>query len=178
VEPSSSATSAILDAEALLERLGAPARLLRHVRLVGEAGQLLIAELGHRRVPVDASLVRLGIVFHDAGKILHPEELDAPGERHEPDGERLLLENGVDPRVARCCLSHARWQRMECSLEELRVALADKLWKGVRNADLERAVIERASAALGKDVWDLFIELDGCFEEIAAAGSERLERSR
>jgi HD domain len=167
----------VLDAEGLLERLGAPLRLLRHVRLVGEAGEQILSELERRRVPLDPSLVRLGIVFHDAGKILHQEELDGPGDLHEPDGERLLLEHGVEARVARCCMSHARWQSMECSLEELLVALADKLWKGVRNAELERAVIERVAAVLGKDVWDLFVDLDSCFEEIAATGSERLERS-
>jgi hypothetical protein len=33
-------------------------------------------------------------------------------------------------------------------------------------------VIARAAAALGKDTWDVFIDLDSCFEEIAAAGSD------
>jgi hypothetical protein len=168
----------VTEAESLLARLGAPTRLLKHVRLVGEAGELLIERLARLNVAVDVKLVRLGIVFHDAGKVLHLEELDIAGNRHEPDGERLLLEHGVEPRVARCCLSHARWSEMECSLEELLVALSDKLWKGVRNPDLERTVIDRVAGTLGKQGWDVFIELDTAFEEIASEGPERLERSR
>jgi hypothetical protein len=129
-------------------------------------------------VPFDAQFVRLGVAIHDAGKILHPAELDGAGAEHEPDGERLLLEHGVDPRLARCCMSHARWSTMDCSLEELLVALADKLWKGARHEELERRVIDAVAGKLGKGVWDVFVELDTAFEEIAAGGAERLERSR
>ncbi|APR81553.1 Hypothetical protein A7982_06902 [Minicystis rosea] len=89
-----------------------------------------------------------------------------------------MLDHGVDPQIARCCLSHARWADMDVSLEELLVALSDKLWKGVRNAELERRVVEAVAAKLGRDFWDLFVDLDSTFEEIAAQGSERLERSR
>lgn len=67
---------------------------------------------------------------------------------------------------------------MPVSLEELLVALADKLWKGVRKRDLEERVIDRVAAALGTDRWNVFLELDTLFEEIAADGSKRLERSR
>ncbi len=167
-----------LDAEALLRRLGAPARLLTHVRLVSEAAEEILAQLQIMGLVVDGDFVRLGVLFHDAGKIRHPDELDGPGAQHEPDGERLLLEHGVDPRIARCCVSHARWPDMECSLEELLVALADKLWKGVRYAELERRVTEGVAAKSGKAFWDVFVELDTAFEEIAAGGSGRLERSR
>ncbi len=165
------------DAHALLLRLGAPPRLLTHLRLVGEAGDAVIEKLHAVGVPFDAEFVRLGVAVHDAGKILHPGELDGPGSQHEPDGEKLLIAHGVDPRIARCCLSHARWADMDVSLEELLVALADKLWKGVRHAELERRVIEVVAAKIGKGFWDLFVEIDTCFEEIAAGGAERLERS-
>jgi hypothetical protein len=66
---------------------------------------------------------------------------------------------------------------MEVSLEELLVALADKLWKGVRNPRLEERCIDGIAAALGKARWDIFIELDSSFERIAADGQKRLERS-
>lgn len=166
------------EAEALLRRLGAPARLLTHLRLVGEAGDALVGYLQRMGVPFDAQFVRLGVAIHDAGKVLHPGELDGPGSLHEVDGGPLLIEHGLDPTVARCCLSHARWREMDCSLEELLVALADKLWKGVRGEELERRVIELVARRMGKDFWGLFVELDTCFEEIAAGGAERLERSR
>jgi hypothetical protein len=67
---------------------------------------------------------------------------------------------------------------MAVSLEELLVALADKLWKGVRNSALEERVIDEVANATGRSRWDLFVELDSLFEEVAADGSSRLERSR
>jgi len=159
-------------------QLDAPERLLRHVELVAEAGEVVLAEFARRNVKLDATLVRVGIVLHDAGKIHHPTELAAPGSEHEPAGEALLLAHGVSPEVARICRSHARWASMEASLEELLVALADKLWKGVRVEELEGRVVDEVAARLGEGRWDVFIRLDSCFETIAATGHERLERSR
>jgi hypothetical protein len=166
------------DANLLLARLGAPPRLLRHVALVGEAGERLIGLASALHLPIDATLVRVGIVLHDAGKILVSAELDAPGGEHEPRGQDLLLEHGVSPGLARICLSHARWSEMSVSLEELLVALSDKLWKGVRSAQLEERVINEVAKALNRDRWDLFVQLDSLFEDVAADGAARLERSR
>ncbi len=166
------------DAYDLLVSLGAPSRLVLHVQLVGEATEELLDELRRHGLDIDEDLVRLGVAVHDAGKILHPDELDALGDAHEPAGEKLLLEAGVRPEVARCCLSHARYDSMQVSFEELLVALSDKLWKGARVEALELRVIDAAAAALGKDRWDIFAELDGCFERIAGEGDRRLARSR
>jgi hypothetical protein len=165
------------DARTLLRKLGAPERLVRHTELVEEAAGIVLRELTRLGVAVDEHFVRLGVVFHDAGKIEHPSELAQPGHEHEPEGERLLLRAGVDPAVARSCLSHARWPEMTTSFEELLVALADTLWKGKRNADLEKAVVTRAASVAGKSFWDLFVPLDTCFEHVAASGAERLTRS-
>jgi hypothetical protein len=170
--------ASVEDANLLLARLGAPPRLLRHVALVGEAGERLLELAAALHLPVDAALVRVGIVLHDAGKILISAELDAPGGEHEPRGQELLLNHNVSPSLARICLSHARWSEMPVSLEELLVALADKLWKGVRNPQLEERVINDAAKALHRDRWDLFVQLDSLFEEVAADGAARLERSR
>jgi hypothetical protein len=165
-------------ARELLEALGAPSRLLRHVELVGEAADLLLQKLVPFGAGIDADLVRVGVVLHDAGKTLHPAELDQPGGDHEPAGEALLIAHGASPEVARICISHARWNEMSVSLEELLVALADKLWKGVRKPELEERVIDEVASAVGKSRWDLFVDLDSCFEQIAAGGTARLERSR
>jgi hypothetical protein len=170
--------ASVEEANLLLTRLGAPPRLLRHVALVGEAGERLLDLAGALQLPIDAALVRVGIVLHDAGKILVSAELDAPGGEHEPRGQELLLRHSVSPALARICLSHARWSDMSVSMEELLVALSDKLWKGVRNAQLEERVINEAAKALQRDRWDLFVRLDGLFEDIAADGAARLERSR
>lgn len=172
-----SSPASIAEARALLVELGAPQRLLRHGELVGEAAELLLVRLRRLGVPVNEDLVRLGVVLHDAGKIVHPGEFDRSGVEHEPAGEALLLARGVSPELARTCLSHARWDSMPVSLDELLVALADKLWKGARRPDLEQRVIDGVAHALGKQRWDLFVELDTLFEEIAAGGSRRLERS-
>jgi hypothetical protein len=168
----------VREAYDLLARLGAPPRLLAHARLVAEAAELLVAELQRRHVPIDAEFVGVAAVLHDAGKILHPEELQDSGSQHEAAGARLLLGAGVAPALARCCLSHAQWEGMACSLEELLVALADHLWKGKRNAELERRVIEGIAGRTGQAFWALFVELDGCFEAIAADGTGRLLRSQ
>jgi hypothetical protein len=166
------------EARNLLVKLGAPQRLITHVRLVGEAAELLLAQLQSLGIPHDADFVRVAVVLHDSGKILHPDELDGGGIEHEPAGEMLLLAQDVDPALARCCMSHARWAHMQCSLEELVVALADTLWKGKRDAALEKRVIEVISERLGRGFWDLFIELDNRFEPIAANGTTRLLRSQ
>src|SRR5215472_5785117 len=165
------------EARDLLVKLGAPPRLIAHTRVVGEAAELLLAQVQRLRIPHDADFVRVAVVLHDAGKILHPDELRRDGAEHEPAGEKLLLAHGVDPALARCCLSHARWASMPCSLEELLVALADSLWKGKRDASLEKQAIQAISERVGEGFWDLYIELDTCFESIAADGALRLMRS-
>jgi putative nucleotidyltransferase with HDIG domain len=162
---------------AMLADLGAPARLVRHGQLVLEAAEMLLVTLHRLGVVVEARLVRAGALLHDVGKTVHVAELDVPGARHEEAGQELLLRHGAPPPVARCCVTHARWKGMECSLEELLVALADALWKGVRRAELEEKVVAEVAQRLGKSAWDVFVELDSRFEEIADGGSERLGRS-
>ncbi|MDQ1922901.1 hypothetical protein [Massilia pseudoviolaceinigra] len=99
------------DAHALLRALGANERLLRHLQLVGEAADELMNAFTGLEVRFDASLIELGVAVHDAGKINYPEELDGTGSRHEPEGQAMMLANGVQLPVARCCVSHAAWQQ-------------------------------------------------------------------
>ncbi|MCO7225954.1 HD domain-containing protein [Pleionea sp. CnH1-48] len=166
------------EAYQLLSSLGAPKALLLHVQLVGEAADILLSECAKLQVPLDQQLVEVGVAIHDAGKILHSNELKEKGGEHEPAGERLMLSNGASVEQARCCLSHARYQEMFVSLEELLIALADKLWKGKRVEELELRVIDKIAKTLDKTRWDIFEQLDNCFESIAADGLERLARSR
>lgn len=161
----------------LLEELGAPDRLLRHAHLVGEAAELLLAAVALHGADIDPELVRIGVALHDVGKVEHPHELEHPGSEHEPAGQALLLARGVSAEVARMCLSHARWDSMSVSFEELLVALSDKLWKGVRKQELEERVIAELASQVKKDKWELFVPLDSVFERIAADGEHRLARS-
>jgi HD domain len=165
------------DAYELLQNLGASAHLVQHVTLVGEAAELLILQFQQIGILFDADWIRLGVIFHDVGKILHPSELVDRGNRHGAAGETLLLERGIDRKIARCCRSHGQWQQLECDFEELVVALADCLWKGKRNTELEYQVIAKVTRMSRQDYWDVFGCLDDRFEEIAAGGDSRLARS-
>jgi len=162
----------------LLEKLGAAPRLIHHARTVSEAARAVSASIQNLGVTCDARLIELGATVHDAGKIQHPQELSQPGKLHEEAGEALLLCHGVQPEVARFCVTHAQWSLPTVLLEERVVALADKLWKGKREPDLELNVIDEVAARLGGSRWDVFASLDNTFEEIAASGAERLELSR
>ena len=170
-------TPTVEAARAMLFELRAPARLVRHVELVGEAGEELLAALGKHGVELDTDTVRVGIVIHDVGKVAHPSELTERGALHEAEGEALLLERGWPPGLARICRTHAAWSDPSCTLEELLVALADKLWKGKREPELEARVVDIVASGLGVDRWEVFTSLDTCFEQIAASGEDRLARS-
>ncbi|WP_156023991.1 hypothetical protein [Thioclava indica] len=80
------------DAFNLLERLGAPQRLFKHLQLVGEVGGEIISKLDDLGVQYDKRCVQVGIAVHDAGIIVHPNELEGGGNLHEAAGEKLLLE--------------------------------------------------------------------------------------
>lgn len=162
----------------LLNELGATTRLVHHAQVVEEAADLVLLRLQTLGVSCDVRLIEIGAILHDAGKIQHPQELSEPGSLHEQAGQALLLSHGVQPEVARICASHATWDSPEVTLEERVVALADKLWKGKREADLELSVIDEVAARLGTSRWDVFEPLDTTFESIAAAGADRLEQSR
>jgi 23S rRNA maturation-related 3'-5' exoribonuclease YhaM len=75
----------------LLQDLGAESRLIQHVKLVGEAAEILILQLQQVDILCDREWIRLGVAFHDAGKILYPSEIVDRGNRHESAGEILLL---------------------------------------------------------------------------------------
>lgn len=161
----------------LLGEVGAPARLRRHVELVGEAADMLLHGFADLGIPLDADYVHVGVVLHDVGKTIHHAELDAPGNAHEAAGEALLLARGVSPEVARVCRTHAQWREQETTLEERVIALADKLWKGARVTELEELVIDRAARATQRDRWALFTALDALFEGVAGSADARLARS-
>ncbi len=164
-------------AMALLGRVGAPPRLIRHAELVGEAADALIGGLRPLELGIHSDLIRVGAALHDVGKTLHPDELERPGSAHEPAGERLLLSAGATPEVARICRTHAQWRGPGVSIEELFVALSDKLWKGARVTELEDLVVDRVAGDLRRDRWEVFLLLDPLFEEVAAGADDRLGRS-
>jgi hypothetical protein len=162
----------------LLVDLGAPAWLVRHHELVVEAASILC-----QRVPTELAVsferdqVLLGAALHDVGKILHPDEMKAPGHKHEAAGQSLLVARGVPSAIARFCVTHASWDMPGRTLEDLLVALADKLWKGKREEDLEARVLLAIAERSKREQWEVFDQLDGICEQIAADGTSRLARS-
>jgi hypothetical protein len=58
------------------------------------------------------------------------------------------------------------------------VALADKLWKGKREDQLEQRAVSLIAQLTGKEPWEVFDPFDAICEDIAADGPDRLERSR
>ncbi|MGH1344810.1 MAG: HD domain-containing protein [Nannocystales bacterium] len=165
------------DALALLARLGAPAHLRHHHALVAEAAEELIAGLSDFTACFDPQDVLLGAALHDVGKLLHPDEVHARGTRHEEAG-RALLEAHGPPRIARFCVSHGQWNCDALALEDLLVALADKLWKGKRVGKLEQRVVATLARSTRAPAWQVFSRLDLVFESVAARGDERLLRSQ
>jgi hypothetical protein len=167
------------DASQLLADLGASPWLIRHHELVVEAMHVLVArvrdELG---VAFDRELALLGAALHDAGKVVHPQEMTGPGHQHELAGEKLVISHGVPGNVARFCVTHAAWNDDSREIEDLLVALADKLWKGKREEQLERRVVGLVARLTNKELWEVFDAFDSICEEIAAGGSDRLERSQ
>ena len=158
--------------------LGASRWLVRHHELVVEAMQGLAArirdELG---LAFDDQLALLGAALHDAGKIVHVDEMSGPGHQHERAGERLLVSHGIPGEVARFCVTHAAWDDDERDVEDLLVALADKLWKGKREEGLERRAAALIAQLTRREPWEVFARFDAICEAIAADGPARLERS-
>jgi hypothetical protein len=156
----------------LLRELNAPPRLGAHLRAVHDVAWSLTDLLGRRRpaLAFDTTAVLFGAATHDIGKILHVEELSAPGQKHEEAGRDLLLRYGVPAPLARFAGSHGSWDAPGVTLDDLLVSLADKVWKGARVQDLE----ERVGTLLGGAPWVAFLELDDILQELAAGADERL----
>lgn len=165
------------EVEKLCRTLNAPARLIAHLTLVHDAACELIVGL-QRTFPtlaVDRDAVHFGAATHDIGKVLHPNEITGTGNRHEEDGPRLLVQNGVPPALARFARTHANWDEPGTVIEDLLVALADSIWKGRRDDFLEQMVVGRIVAAVEIEPWDVWLRLDEVLAAIAARADERLE---
>lgn len=157
-------------------RMQAPPRLGAHLRAVHDVAWELTDWLtsAYPGLAFDRSAVLFGAATHDIGKIRHPEELSGPGSRHESAGERLLLEAGVTPRLARFASSHGLWDSPTAHVEDLLVSVADKVWKAKRVPDLEQLLVDRLVAVSGSEPWSVFLTLDDQLDDLAAGADRRL----
>jgi hypothetical protein len=160
----------------LLVGLRASPRLGAHLRVVHDVAWHLTGWLqcAFPGLGFDREAVLFGAATHDIGKVVHPQELSGPGSRHEPAGRRLLLDAGVEPRLARFAGSHGAWDCPAATVEDLLVTVADKVWKAERVPDLEQLVVDRLVAVSGREPWAVFLTLDDQLDVLAAGADWRL----
>lgn len=125
-------------------------------------------------VPFDKEAVLFGAATHNVGKIVHPEELRGLGHAHEEAGVKLLLQSGIAGHLTRFARTHGQWKEQKTSLEDLLVALADKIWKGKRDDALEQTVADLIAARSGEEVWKVWLQMDDILSDIAASADDRL----
>lgn len=162
----------------LLKRVSAPPRLVAHLTLVHDVASRILEKMTTEFPDFEfkSELVEFGAATHDIGKSFFREELSVPGTLHEREGERLLLHFGVAPELARFARTHGEWRIEDFPAnEDLLVALADSVWKGKRDENLEWLLIPRISNQIGKETWAVFESLDTFLTEIAADASHRIE---
>jgi hypothetical protein len=164
------------EAADLLVELNAPPRLAAHLRVVHDVAAQLTDWLAdhHPTLAINHEAVLFGAATHDIGKTVHVEELTGPGSRHEPAGQQLLLDAGIDPSLARFAATHASWAKADVGTEDLIVSLADKIWKAKRVPDLEQLVVDRLVAVSGQAPWQAFLSLDDLLDAITADADHRL----
>jgi len=161
----------------LLVAVAAPPRLVAHLRAVHDVAARLVIALPEAwpTLVFDSRSVSFGAATHDIGKALHPDELIGPGSQHESDGHALLLARGTSPGQARFARTHARWNADDATFEDLLVSLADKVWKGRRQEDLEQLIVRRIAGVTRLPAWEVFMRLDEILECLAELADHRLE---
>jgi len=160
----------------LLHDLGAPPRLVVHSALVHDVAYHLVESLAllWPALRIDREVVFLGAAAHDVGKAVHRDELTGPGTQHEVLGPVLLRAHGFPEAVARIARTHGQWAAdSSLALEDLLVALADTVWKGRRDGQLEQLIVRRLTAASQQDQWAVYARLDDLLTTIADDAEDR-----
>ena len=160
----------------LCQKVNAPPRLVAHLTLIHDTAVKLVEKIKQNfpEISINEKSVRFGAATHDIGKSIYKNELTEAGNKHESTGEKLLLNLGIKPELARFARTHADWQNDESKLEDLLVALADKCWKGKRVEKLENSAAEIIAAKTERETWEVFILLDDIINEIAKDTDRRL----
>lgn len=156
--------------------LQAPSRLVAHLSLVHDVACELLDAIAEQypTIAIEREEILFGAATHDIGKVVHPEELSSPGNRHESAGEQLLARKGYPPHLTRFARTHAAWDEPGSTLEDLIVALADHVWKGERCDSLESLVVRRLAEEGAMSEWEVWSWLDATLERIATNADQRL----
>ncbi|MEO1173959.1 MAG: phosphohydrolase, partial [Myxococcota bacterium] len=89
-------------------------------------------------------------------------------------GETILLERGINARIAALARTHGDVLSHSPKLDEYLVVLADKLWKAKRDEPLEAAFVRVVAEATGEEAWVVFDWFDDLACRITANADERL----
>lgn len=160
-----------------IEAANAPGRLAAHLILVHDVAAKIADWFEDRwsDLSVDWDAVRFGAAVHDIGKAVELAELVEAGSRHEAAGQRFLVEFGLELELARFAVTHGLdASDPDLGLEDLFVILADKVWKGVRVAELEDRISVEISDELDLDLWDVHVSMLDLLDALAAGADERL----
>jgi len=161
---------------ALLKILNSPVRLKRHLCIVHTTAFeiLTLLKVEWPKLEINQELILFGAATHDIGKTEITDELFESGKRHELTGMTILLNQGFTKEQSRFALTHGTWQDDSLNIEDLLVALSDKIWKGSRVDDLEELVGQKLSSMLNCDYWDVNGKLDSILSRIALGADEKL----
>lgn len=165
------------EARQLLDDMHAPPRLVAHLTLVHDMAVEIVEQLDAicPQLLYDREAVFAGAALHDIGKALHANELEEPGDQHERAGEVLLLAHEVPAHIARFARTHALpFNGEDAPVEDCLVALADNIWRGRRDQEVESALISAITRQTGEAQWQIYSALDDMITEIASGADERL----
>jgi hypothetical protein len=163
--------------EKILQAVHAPPRLVAHLRVVHDAALTITTGIAvyWPILLYDKQAVLVGAATHDIGKIIYPNELTGAGNKHEMVGPDLLVQYGVPSNYARFASTHGQWNRDQAAtLEDLLVALADTIWKGSRNSELETRVSKTIALLNNEEAWSVFLKLDDLIGEVVEVADARV----
>ena len=165
------------DVVELLEMVEASPLLRAHLALVHDTAVRLTGQVSTfwPMLDYDVASVQVGAATHDIGKAIFPEEMTQTGRYHESIGPGMLMDAGFPARLARFARTHGQWRQDEVvGLEDLLVALADTLWKGARDEDLEERCCQAIAMQCRLDPWRVSLRFYDMTEALAGGGKERL----
>lgn len=160
----------------LLEKYQAPVILKRHLTLVYNTSIEICSQFAKEwaNLSFDKQEILFGAATHDIGKVIETNELSQKGNNHEQAGYELLLKHGLPEKLARFAKTHGNWEDESLEMEDLMVALADKIWKGKRVEALEEKLTKEISIRTNTDYWEVYTKLDAIISKIALGADERL----
>ncbi len=164
------------DIQRILDDLHCPALLVRHLILVYNVGLLLTKkiQLEFPNVTLLEEEIVFGTATHDIGKISFKKELSEKGKQHEQAGFETLIAYGINEKMARFTKTHGNWEQENIKIEDLIVALADKIWKGKRIDSLEEKLIKEISTGINSEYWTVYSKMDSIISEICLGADARL----